>query len=226
MQSTHRNSCILLLVLASTLSIAQQDSATAKGQPTKAGTEKVVVKKKEIYYRQEEILLDGKRYRRYNNYLTLGPAFLNSNIRSQSQKGVGIDFQYHIRRQYFQTGFMMSGIDFGNNNNILVHAGYGLRRERNYYSLAAYAGASYHYGVEGDVNLRPVFYYSPGVYICLQAVTKFSYDLGLGVEGFADFSTRQTLAGFKVIAFFSGGYRGPKRNYNSNVRSENPKWQK
>lgn len=201
---------------------AQQDSARLNSKTE----DKQNLKKREIYYRQEEVLFDGKRYRRYNNYLTLGPGFMNSTIRTQSQKGVGIDFQYHIRRQYFQTGVMMSGIDFGNNNNINGHLAYGLRRERNYYSLAAFVGGSYNYGVEGDVNSLPVFYNAVGLYVSAQAVTKFTYDLGLGIEGFADFNTRQTLAGIKIIAFFSGGYRGPKRNYNPNVRSENPKWQK
>jgi hypothetical protein len=221
--NTLRYYALLVLMLFSvTFSLAQQDTTVNKEDPTKEKQGK----KKEIYYRQEEVLFDGKRYRRYNNFLTMGPAFLNSTIRTQSQKGVGIDFQYHIRRQYFQTGVMMSGIDFGNNNNVTAHLGYGLRRERNYYSLAFFGGPSYSYGVEGDINSLPVFYSELGFYVSAQAVTKFTYDLGLGVEVFADFSAKQTLAGLKIIAFFSGGYRGPKRNYNPNVRSENPKWQK
>lgn len=148
---------------------------------------------------------------------------LNSSIRNQSQNNLGIDFQFHIRRQHFQSGVMMSGPAFGSNNNVQAHVGYGYRRERSKNNLAAFIGPSYHWGVEGAVGTPEVFYNTFGAYGSVQFVTKFLYDIGLGVEGFADISQKQTMFGFRVIAFFSGAYRGPKRNYNPNVRSENPR---
>ena len=57
------------------------------------------------YFRKEEIIHDGKRYRKYNDYLTIGGSFFNSSLRSAGQQGVGLDFHFHIRRQYFQKIF-------------------------------------------------------------------------------------------------------------------------
>lgn len=180
-------------------------------------------KKKPPYDRKEEIIHNGKRYRIHNNYLTLGGGFLNASNRGESQKTLGIDFQFHIRRQHFQTGVMMSGPDFGDNNHVQGHVGYGYRREGRYSNLAAFAGANYFTGVEGVAGSPPVFYQGAGGYACIQAVSKFTYDIGLGIELFVDVSKRQNMFGFRIIAFFSGSYRGPKRNFNPNVRSENPR---
>lgn len=216
--------CIsVLVVLASAFSMrAQSDSSHAVH---KSDTLKQI-KKKPFYYRQEEILFDGKRYKLYSNYMTGGPLIASSTIRSQAQKGIGIDFNWHIRRRFFQTGLMMSGLDFGDNNHISGHLTIAQRKEGNYYSLAGFVGACYSYGVTGDITTGPQFYNVFGGYASLQYVVKFNYDLGLGLEAFTEISQNQTMVGAKLIAFFSGAYKGPKRNYNPNVRAENPKWQK
>ena len=120
-------------------------------------------------------------------------------------------------------GVMMSGPNFGDNNNIQAHVCYGFRRERNTTNLAAYIGPSYFNGVQGASGSPPIFYDGFGVYGCVQAISKFWYDIGLGVEIFGDISYKQSIYGFRVIAFFSNAYRGPKKNFNPNVRSENPK---
>jgi hypothetical protein len=75
----------------------------------------------------------------------------------------------------------------------------------------------------GDATGNPVFYEGVSFYACGQAVVKFAYDIGIGAELFVEFSKKQNMMGLKFIAFFSGAYRGPKRNFNPNVRSENPK---
>jgi hypothetical protein len=174
------------------------------------------------YYWKEEIIYNNNRYRIHNSYLTLGAGFLQSNIRKSLQRKIGIDFQFPIKRLHFQAGVMMSGETFGSNNNIQGHIGYGLRQEKNKSNLAAYIGPSYHTGVTVDATNNPVFYQGWGVYACVQAVNKFSYDIGLGAELFTDISRTQRIVGLKLIAFFSGAYRGPKKNYNPHVRSENP----
>jgi hypothetical protein len=180
--------------------------------------------KRPPYVRREEILYDGKRYRLYTNYLTMGAGFLSSSIRNNAQKMVGADYQFHIKRQYFQAGVAMSGTEFLSNNNVEVHVGYGLRRERNMTNLAAFIGPTLFTGVQGTPGVSdPSIYNGWGGYVCLQAVSKFvSYDIGLGGELFAEVSEKQTLLGFKIIVFFSGAYRGVKRNFNPNVRAENP----
>jgi hypothetical protein len=176
------------------------------------------------YFRKEEILADGKRYRKYNNYLTAGPGYLSSSIRKTVQKAVGIDFQFHIRREHFQIGVLMSGEEFLSNNNIQLKLGYGYRREKRASNLAAFIGPTYFTGVEGTPGVTAASFYNGfGAYACLQAIAKFTYDIGFGLEAFAEISYKQSMAGIKAVFFFSGAYRGLKRNYNPNVRSENPR---
>lgn len=178
------------------------------------------------YFRKEEIIYYGKRYRVHNNYLTFGPGILRSNIRSNAQKMIGIDFNFHIRMQHFQAGVLMSGEDFGSNNNVQAHLGYGKRWETKSTNFAFFAGPSYLTGVvaynDPVLGTIPEIYTNVGIYGSVQAVTKFAFDFGIGAELFAEYSTKQTMAGIKLIAFFSGAYVGPKRNYNPNVRSEKP----
>lgn len=176
------------------------------------------------YYRREEIIVSSKRYRIHNNYLSFGPGFLYNNLQKQSQRAIGIDFQFHVKRQHFQVGLMMSGPNFNSNNDVEAKIGYGYRKETRAVNLAAFAGANYYTGVltvvDSAGDILPEFYSGIGGYACVQAVKKFAYDFGLGAELFAEVSGRRRMFGFKIIAFFSGAYRGPKKGYNPNVRSE------
>jgi hypothetical protein len=117
----------------------------------------------------------------------------------------------------------MSGIGFGDNNNIQGHVGYGYRREGNTWNLAAFIGPSFSTGVDGVPPDPPVYYNAMGGYVSIQGVTKFLYDVGIGLELFGDISQVQQMFGFKIVAFFSGAYRGAKKNVNPHVRSENPR---
>lgn len=176
------------------------------------------------YYRKEEILLYGKRYRIHNNYLSFGPGFMSSTIRSTSQKGLGVDFNFHIRRQYFQAGALMSGETIGSNNHLQAHICYGYRKETKTSNLAFYAGPNYYSGVitqtDPQLGVYPTYYSGYGVYVCAQGIYKLAFDIGIGSEVFAELSSRQNMFGVKVIAFFSGAYVGKKKNYNPNVRTE------
>jgi hypothetical protein len=192
-----------------------------------SGQEKPPKPEKPDYRRKEEIIYFGKRYRIHNNYFTFGPGFLNSSIREQSQKCAGADFVFHIREEHFQLGLLMSGEEFLSNNNVQVHFGYGLRKEKQTSNLGIFAGPTYFTGVTAFTDpvtgvTRPDFYNGYGFYVSMQGISKFYYDFGIGLELFADVNYKQTMYGFKVILFFSGAYRGVKRNYNPNVRAENP----
>lgn len=174
------------------------------------------------YDRKEEIIYDNKRYRIHNHYLSLGPGYLQSNIRGSLQKILGLDYVFHIRRAHFQMGAFMSGEDFGSNNNIQGHVCYGLRKETSKNNFAVFAGPSIYTGVESDASGNPRFYQGVGLYANAQAVQKFTYDVGIGLELFGEISTTQSIIGLKLIAFFSGAYRGPKKNFNPHVKTENP----
>ncbi len=160
----------------------------------------------------------------------MGGGYLISNLRDDAQRNIGFDFHFHIRRQYFQAGAFMSGTNFGSNNNLQFHGGYGLRRERNKNNLAIFGGVSYYTGVyavpdtsQGPDGTAPFYYQGAGAYFSAQAVTKLTYDIGIGVEFFGELSKKQNVLGFKFILFFSGAYRGRKNNFNPHVHSENKK---
>lgn len=184
-------------------------------------------KTKVKYDRKEEILCDLKRYRKYNNYLTLGAGFLKSSIRNDLEKAIALDYHFHIRRQYFQAGVLMSGEQFTSNNNVQGHFGYGLRKEKNRSNLAVFGGLTYFTGVitveDTAYGFIPEYYQGFGVYLSAQAITKVSYDIGFGAEAFAEYNPRQSIFGIKFVLFFSGAYTGPKKNYNPHVRPENRK---
>lgn len=194
-----------------------------QGKLLLAQKEVLLPPEKPIYDRKEEIIFDGKRYRIHNNYFTIGVGVLESSIRDQSQKTIGADYQFHIKRQQFQVGAMMSGDDLFGNNNTQVHLGYGYRIEKNTSNLAFFGGPTYFTGVEGVVGSPANFYDGFGAYLSAQAVYKLKYDIGIGLELFGEISYKQGMGGLKIIVFFSGSYRGLKKNYNPNVRSERGK---
>lgn len=169
------------------------------------------------YDRKKEIIYDNKRYRVYNNYLTFGAGKAFSDIRRLEQSVVNADFQFHLTKEYFQIGFFMSGDAFLRNTNLQAHLCYGYRYEKEKFNLAGFVGPSYSYFVTGSTDTSGVFTVKSnntlGGYIVLQGVYKVKYDVGIGLELFADISPLQKMAGARVICYFSGAYRGMKRGF-------------
>jgi hypothetical protein len=185
--------------------------------------EKPAKKTEPTYYKKEEIVHDGKLYRVHNSYLSFGAGVLSSSIRKNLQRTIGVDFQFPIQKAHFQAGVVMSGESFTSNNTIQAHVCYGLRKETSKANIAAFIGPSFYTGVTEDSFGEPLFYEGVGGYVCFQVVAKLTYDIGIGAELFGEVNTAQNMVGIKVIAFFSGSYRGLKKNYNPNVRAENPR---
>ncbi len=143
------------------------------------------------------------------------------------QHGVGVDFHWHIRRQYFQTGLAISGNKLLDNNKTQIRVGYGYRKETARYNVAFFGGTTLFYGVyavpDTGNTFRPEFFQGMGLYGSAQAATKLLYDIGIGAELFAEINYKEKIVGVKLFLFFSGAYRGLKKNYNPHVRSENKK---
>lgn len=177
------------------------------------------------YDRKEEIIDDQKRYAIHNNYLMLGGGLSGSNIRKKEQITVGIDFIFHIRRQHFQFGVLMSGDKFQNNNNLSGHIGYVYRIENDDKNIAFGGGFSQNKGkipsyINNDGDTIPDFYYrSPGIYVSAAYFKKLTYDIGIGGEFIAEFNQSQIFFGVKAALFFSGAYRGKAKIYNRYVKS-------
>lgn len=149
--------------------------------------------------------------------------YLASTIRKDIQRTIGVDFQFPIKTYHFQAGAMMSGEQFNSNNTIQGHVGYGLRKETTKSNISVFIGPTIFTGVKGDSSGDPEFYEGMGAYVSFQVIAKLKYDIGIGAEAFGEVNYAQRLAGIKVILFFSSAYRGPKKNYNPNVRAENPR---
>ncbi|MES2514849.1 MAG: hypothetical protein V4580_11925 [Bacteroidota bacterium] len=175
------------------------------------------VHKKDTFNRKKEIVYDSKRYRVYNNWLSVG-AGANYNTRwPKDERNTSADFSFHIKEQYLRIGGFMSGREFTASNNYSFHLGYGLRKEALKYNLSAFIGPSLSYfrrplSDSLTYDLATV-YNEVGGYAVVEAVFKFKYDVGFGGQIFCDYNRVQMVYGVRLIAYFSGAYRGIKPGY-------------
>ena len=177
-----------------------------------------------VYDRKKEIAFDGKRYRVYNNWLSVG-AGANYNTRwPKDEKNIAVDFSFHLKENYFRAGAFQSGTDFTAANNYSFHACYGLRKEEERYNLSAFIGPSLSYfrrplSDSTNYNLGTV-YNQVGGYIAVEAVYKFKYDVGIGGQLFCDYNQVQMVYGARIILYFSSAYRGIKYGYRAPTKNK------
>lgn len=120
-------------------------------------------------------------------------------------------------KNYFQVGGLVSGPGLGITNCIEVHACWGYRFERYNYMWAAYGGASYTGGYVPKDNTSQLSFREIGAYAAFQFFYKVRFDYGVGFTAFVDYNSIQVLSGIRLELFFSGAYRGfKKQNYNNN----------
>jgi hypothetical protein len=159
-----------------------------------------------------EFVIDNKRFRYYNNWVNVGIG-----VQQNLTYGIGLgfagsaDFNFHIKRNYFQIGGQLTGLHLGSYNNYQIHLGYGKRFEDKDVHFAGFAGFSYSSGMGRDSDStynRP--YSKPGVYIEGEIVKKISYDIGFGGSLFADWNKEQSMIGARFIVYFSGSFSGKK----------------
>jgi hypothetical protein len=171
-----------------------------------------------VYNPQEEIAYDGKRYRVYNNWLTFGAGAGYNTKWPKDQKNVGVDLSIHIKQYYFRAGAFMSGNDFTAANSYNFHLGMGVRKEHEKYNLSAFIGPSYSYFKRplsdstefGLPSILNTVYNRLGGYACLEAIYKIKYDVGIGGQVYCDYNEVQMLYGVRLVAYFSGAFRGVK----------------
>lgn len=188
----------ILIIVKSLVGIAQNDSIA--------------------YNPKQEIIYDNKRYRVYNNWVSVGGGAGYNTKWPKDERNASADFSFHIQQHYFRIGAFMSGRDFTASNNYNFHAGIGLRKEREKYNLSAFTGPStsnFRRPLSDSVryNLNTV-YNELGLYTCVEAVYKLKYDVGVGGQIFCDFNKVQMVYGVRLILYFSGAYRGIKYGYN------------
>ncbi len=160
---------------------------------------------------KREIVIEGKRYRVYNNWVCFGagPVFHSENPRTQF--GLGLDFQFHIKKIYFNVGGALSGDYFGVWNNYTGHIGYvPWRKETDKRNMAVMFGPSY---TQGYTYVFAGHYDSNrwdriGLHAEFQYTMKLQYAVGVGPTFFVDWNQKRTLIGVRFDGYLSGAYRG------------------
>ncbi|HSH65338.1 MAG TPA: hypothetical protein VLB84_05940 [Bacteroidia bacterium] len=161
-----------------------------------------------------EFVIDNKRFQYYNNWINIGIG-----AQQNLTYGIGLgflgsaDFNFHIKREYFQLGGLLTGEHLGAYTNYQIHFGYGKRFEDKDVHIAGFAGVSYSTGYGRDSDSTYNRHYSePGLFIEGELVKKISYDIGLGGSLFADWNKEQSMIGARFVLYFSGAFRGKKKN--------------
>ncbi|GAB4131153.1 MAG: hypothetical protein Fur0041_01200 [Bacteroidia bacterium] len=160
---------------------------------------------------KEEIIIDGKRYRIWNNWVDFGYGAGYHSKNPRTQQAVDLNFNFRIKKYYFRFGGMLSGDEFGLWNNYQIHGGWvPFRRENENRHIAAIAALSYSTGYKfiyaGHYANDP--YKEFGFYGELQYIRKVQYSVGLGAAFFVDVNAKNTITGIKLKAFLSGAYQG------------------
>lgn len=214
----------VVTILGTTHIYAQTDTSKASdeiiinGKRYKAVDEKKAgsVKRKKTTNPPDSIfVVDNKKFQYYNNWLTIGGGG-QQNLTYKRELGFagGLDFNFHIKKNYFQVGTLLSGERFGSYNNYQLHLGYGKRFEDKDYHFAAFLGVSYSSGnqvtlIDSTKYIKRTFN-QPGLYIQGEIVKKITYDVGMGASLFIDWNQEQSMIGLRFILYFSGAYTGKK----------------
>lgn len=169
------------------------------------------------YDPKKEIAYDGKRYRVYNNWLSVGAGAGYNTKWPKDEKNLGADFSFHVKEHYLRLGGFLSGADYTAANNYSFHFCYVFRKEGEKYNLSAAIGPSTSnfrrpLSDSSNYNLATV-YNKVGGFAALEAVYKFKYDVGIGGQIFCDYNEVQMVYGVRLIVYFSGAYRGIKHGY-------------
>lgn len=187
----------------------------------KKENEEITTLYKAAYDKKTEIVLQNKRYRIYNNYITAGVGKCYNSGWKDAELNTAFDYHFHIQKNHFQAGALLAGPRFGDNNVVQLHVGYGYRLERCNYHWAVYGGLSYSegYRLQQGYLQQPDTTYKVklstiGVYANVQFYYKLKFDYGLGASAFIDANSKQMLGGIRIELFFSGAYKGFKKiNY-------------
>ena len=188
---------LLLFFLFPILSFSQTNPSTAKGDDLK-----------------KQIVIDKEKFKLYNNWLSIGAGIAKNTGLEKSTGVLGIDYNFHIKTSYFQTGYSHSGVtsliatDPVNNQ---IHICYGDRKETKNFNLSYFAGFSLTKGygqINGVYENKP--FVAAGLYVTAEYIQKIFYDIGIGPGVFADINSKRFIFGARLDLYLSGAYKGKK----------------
>jgi hypothetical protein len=208
-------SLLFFITISFIASLSAQTDTVINGKRYKIVEDTKIVNgiKEHVIPLDSTFLIKNKKFKYYNNWLTLGGGW-QQNLTYKRNLGFtgGLDYNFHIKQRYFQLGTNISGLHFGFYNNYQFHLGYGFRFEDKVIHYAAFGGISYStgYGKVDSVYTRK--FSQPGIYVQGEMIKKVAYDVGLGGSVFADWNQEQIIVGFRLILYFSGAYKGKQSN--------------
>lgn len=167
-------------------------------------------KRDSVYVPDKTIIINNNKFRVYNNWVSAGAGEGYNFTHYGTQFTLGGDYNFHIKMEYFQLGFFMTGDRFGNYNDYNFHFGYGRRMERKGFNMAGFVGLAYSNGykkVDGVFSASSV-YDQGGLYACFQFIKKITYDTGIGPSLFFNINQYQSVGGARLDIYFSGAYKG------------------
>ncbi len=213
--------CLIILSFFATTKLSAQKDTVINGMHyklVKPAPAEYSKNHKRLIPLDSEFVRDNKRFRYYNKWFSGGYG-VQQNTTEDGKLGkiLGADLNFHIKRNYFQTGLMLTSPEIkfsGGFSNYQAHIGYGLRYEDKDVHFSGFIGASYSMGYKStqidSITFYRRDYNQAGIYTELEIIKKIAYDVGLGASIFADWNQEQTLVGIRAILYFSGSYRGLK----------------
>ncbi len=168
-------------------------------------------------FTREDTVINNKIYKPYSNYLlfSVGKSYniKNSEVETSGELGYVI----RIVDQFFQVGYHMSSDLYFLNRSFQklndIYLMYGLRKENSRRNMDVFLGISYAYGSyywETD-SLGEKWYKGfsvPGIRISADYEWKIYYDIGIGLNGYAEWNQYYPIVGIKINVYFSGAFRG------------------
>ncbi len=175
------------------------------------GQDTAVYKQQENFKR--EIIIGDKRFRVYNNWFSGGGGVAGHTANPYMQVVLAVNINFHIKRQYFRLGGMMSGQDFGLWNNYQLHGGWiPYRKETEKYNLAFVGGIAYSTGYKfiraPDVYDNNHPYLEWGGYAEVQYIRKIYFDVGIGGAFFVNVNAKNSIIGIRADIFLSSAFKG------------------
>lgn len=160
---------------------------------------------------KKDTIIGENKYKIYNNWLSAGAGWSRNFSFGNDQFNLNMDYHFHITDKYFQIGLFFSGDAFRDYNNYNFHAGYGKRIESGAINFSYFGGASFSTGYKkSGTQTQGKPFNEPGVFGQVEYIRKIKYDVGVGAGLFADANLLQTTAGFKLVVYFSGAFKGRK----------------
>ncbi len=166
-----------------------------------------------IYDPNKEVVVNGNRFKVYNNWLNGGAGYAEDFTNGLDLFWLGLDYNFHIKKDYFQLGAFASGRDFGDYYNYNFHLGYVKRWESIKWNFCGFGGAAYNTGFPLDSGRFDLTtqYKEFGLYAGGQAIFKLKYDIGLGISGLANWNPYAFSLGARIDIYFSGAFKGKKK---------------